>query len=890
MRKPNILKMMLLPLVVFLLACSSQRSPAALTQEHPSEGGSGAPAVSLSASSLTFPTQTVGTTSGPQPLTFSNTGTAALTITSISAAGPFAQTNNCPLSSSTLAAGSNCTISVTFAPTASGAATGTLSVADNGSGSPRTVGLAGTGVAASPSVTLSPTSLTFASQVLGVASAPQTVTVSNSGNGALSISSITVTGAEGSEFAETNTCGASVDAGATCSINVIFTPSVAGAAAATVNVNDIAPNAPQTVSLSGTGLRNSLAVITNALSSTYVGFLYDGQLKATGGTPPYQWSVSSGQLPPGLSIDPGTGAISGSATGQGSFSLQVQARDSSSPPATSTKAFAINVLVPRDAYGGSPQLACPSGAASHFYAQKIQNRWWLCTPAGNAFWMQSAYVVDVTNSVAGLGISYANQAVAKYGDDNVTWGPQQNRRLLAWGFNSLGEYASAWTQATTPSSSWPGGTQPVPIPFVGMIDASFYTLTNAYGYANAPVKDLIGAISSSAYTGYRGVSPDIWDPNYQLWIDNCMRNDPATTQWINGTNNSYLIGFNVDDIDYLEGFGPGPDFDPVTNGVATADKITPNLAWLILVTPATQTSNSQFGLTYSDTTVYSKQALMNFLTQRYETIAALDLAWGAAYTTFGLGTGLNIGTGLLDEVGLSPWIPKDYINLSDGTSALQQDLSDFLLMHMQKYFSLIKSEVNLRAPGRLYLGPTTLGGWGAPPRRQILQAAASSLDAFVAGPIPAGVSDDQQRIDFVEQYFGDKPWLEWEGSVANPDSEMSAFAPGDTSAAQSSTQPQRGALYTSMLNSLINARATYGSYPVIGYKWWQFTDNPGQEMNWGLLTLRDNEYDGKAATIATGTDAWGYPTGGEVNNYEDFLDSVIGANQSVMPTLLSKSW
>src|SRR5438552_1473011 len=95
----------------------------------------------------------------PQTVTLSNTGTAPLTISGIALggtnAGDFGQTNNCPLSPSTLAASSSCTFNVTFTPTASGTCAASLTVTDNASGSPQTVSLTGTGTA--PAVSLSPT-------------------------------------------------------------------------------------------------------------------------------------------------------------------------------------------------------------------------------------------------------------------------------------------------------------------------------------------------------------------------------------------------------------------------------------------------------------------------------------------------------------------------------------------------------------------------------------------------------------------------------------------------------------------------------------------------------------------------------------------------------------
>src|SRR3989454_4452372 len=109
-------------------------------------GTGGSPLASFSPTSLAFPSQTVGTASGAQAVTLSNSGSAALSITSIAVtgtnSGDFGQTNNC---GSSLAAGSSCAINVTFTPTATGTRSGTLTVTDNASNSPQTVSLTGTG-------------------------------------------------------------------------------------------------------------------------------------------------------------------------------------------------------------------------------------------------------------------------------------------------------------------------------------------------------------------------------------------------------------------------------------------------------------------------------------------------------------------------------------------------------------------------------------------------------------------------------------------------------------------------------------------------------------------------------------------------------------------------
>ena len=108
-------------------------------------------------------------------------------------------------------------------------------------------------VTTSPAASLSPTSLTFASQTVGATSAAQTITLNNTGNAALSITSIALTGTNPSDFAQTNTCGSSVAAGANCTISVTFTPTASGTRTAAVTLTDNATGSPQTVSLTGTG-------------------------------------------------------------------------------------------------------------------------------------------------------------------------------------------------------------------------------------------------------------------------------------------------------------------------------------------------------------------------------------------------------------------------------------------------------------------------------------------------------------------------------------------------------------------------------------------------------------------------------------------------------------
>jgi hypothetical protein len=99
-----------------------------------------------------------------------------------------------------------------------------------------------------PAVTLSSSTLDFGNQATGVASAPKSVTLTNTGGSALAIASITLSGANSSDFTQSNNCGSSVASSASCTINVVFTPSASGARAASVSIADNATGTPHTPS------------------------------------------------------------------------------------------------------------------------------------------------------------------------------------------------------------------------------------------------------------------------------------------------------------------------------------------------------------------------------------------------------------------------------------------------------------------------------------------------------------------------------------------------------------------------------------------------------------------------------------------------------------------
>jgi hypothetical protein len=106
---------------------------------------------------------------------------------------------------------------------------------------------------------------------VGTSSASKPVTLTNTGNGTLTITSITLAGADPTDFSQTNTCGSSVAAGASCTINVTFKPTAKNSRTASVSIADNAAGSPQTVSLKGTGTVVKLSATSLNFGSVQVG-------------------------------------------------------------------------------------------------------------------------------------------------------------------------------------------------------------------------------------------------------------------------------------------------------------------------------------------------------------------------------------------------------------------------------------------------------------------------------------------------------------------------------------------------------------------------------------------------------------------------------------------
>lgn len=236
-------------------------------------GIASAPIAAILPPAVDFGTVTVGTIIGTQIVTLSNTGNAALDISSITLAGTnpadfaivTAGTSPCSTPGGSVATHGFCTIGVQFAPLTAGAKSASLTFADNAAASPQAVPLTGTALTP-PAIQITPSSLTFAAQPVGTKSAPLQVSIANTGQNPLAINSVSIAGTNAADFTETNNCPPSLAVNAGCVASVVFQPASPGMVGAWLRIDDNAAGSPHNVALTATATQPHITLSAPAVN------------------------------------------------------------------------------------------------------------------------------------------------------------------------------------------------------------------------------------------------------------------------------------------------------------------------------------------------------------------------------------------------------------------------------------------------------------------------------------------------------------------------------------------------------------------------------------------------------------------------------------------------
>src|SRR4051794_17261549 len=278
----------------------------------------GGASASVSAGTLDFG-DVPGTPPVKKTLTYANTGSVPITVSSVAVSGADASAfdvqNNCPAAPATLDVGARCTIDVTFTPQPGAASAATLTIADDTPAATRNIALKGSNLGvltvASPAP---PTALAFDNQAVNSASPENNVVIGNTGTGPLTVASATLTGASATHYElGTNGCATPVAPDGGCEIGVVFAPTTTGSKSATLRVTD-SNGTVVNVPLSGTGMagdttpptvgtRSPAANATGEAVATNVTAAFSEAVQGISGTTFALQSAAGAAVPAAVSYD-----------------------------------------------------------------------------------------------------------------------------------------------------------------------------------------------------------------------------------------------------------------------------------------------------------------------------------------------------------------------------------------------------------------------------------------------------------------------------------------------------------------------------------------------------------------------------------------------------------
>jgi hypothetical protein len=278
-----------------------------------------------------------------------------------------------------------------------------------------------------PTISISPSAVTFPSQDVGTTSLAQTVTVTNTGTSSVFFNAETQGGANAADFLDLNSqcIGVTIAPGASCALTLQFRPSATGTRTGTIALTDNAAGSPQIINLTGTGTSTAgptpMTVDTFglnctagacALGDTIVNNFYFSQMGVQGDTtPPYTWTLAGGALPAGVTLAP-SGQITGSPTTAGVSTFTLSATDSTGK--TASQQFSINVTSPPPlGPAGCPKIGGqPNSASAQMTGAAIGGK----TPSGQA-------VLDESRVTTCGGYSILNASIngVNLPDGTVMW-------------------------------------------------------------------------------------------------------------------------------------------------------------------------------------------------------------------------------------------------------------------------------------------------------------------------------------------------------------------------------------------------------------------------------------------------------------------------------------
>jgi len=451
----------------------------------------------------------------------------------------------------------------------------------------------------------------------------------------------------------------------------------------------------------------------------------------------------------------------------------------------------------------------------------------------------------------------------KFGSSRAKWYENFMGQMQKAGFNMSAGYFSD-VPLFSPSKSGEIFIKPE-LPFVAWyhaLEAGMYAKTHRKpGLFDSPIKDILDGCQYGRDYIHGRNQGDIFDPQFE---QACKALSENTAKHIR--NNPWFIGYILEETDFLFAFARARDQFLLGWGV------------LASLPQQEQSSRGEFGLPkFTDTKNYTKHAMRDWLKARYGTIEKLNAAWGSDYTTWdATPEGYGKGKGLLDEDGKlgAKWLGARH-TAKGANPACYKDLSDFVPVYVERLHKIESEYLRKADPQHLIIGckvPADLDEY---------KAMAPYVD-LLRGLPPQGATGDLAKPGMLAVYL-----------AADDDSSMHIYYDGTAKQPRvpyrdpgyPKTQEEKGRMYRERLLQGWSYSPDDGkTFPMVLVSFWAWAENASEKRNWGVVSLKDNLYDGKEAT-RKGADGKAGTWDDEDRDYGDCVTGMRAAHQELLGML-----
>ena len=451
----------------------------------------------------------------------------------------------------------------------------------------------------------------------------------------------------------------------------------------------------------------------------------------------------------------------------------------------------------------------------------------------------------------------------KFGGSRAKWYEHFMKQMGKVGFNMSAGYFSD-VPLFSPSRTGDVFIKPE-LPFiawyhaleVGMCAKSF----RKPGLFDSPIKDILDGCQYGRDYIHGRQQGDVFDPQFEKACEIMSRQQASRIR-----NNPWFIGYILEETDFLFAFARARDQFLLGWGV------------LVSLPNQMQSSRGETGLPkFSDTKNYTKHAMRDGLKAKYGTIEKLNEAWGSDYTGWdATEAGYGKGKGLLDEDGKlgAKWLGARH-TAKGASPNCYKDLSDFIPVYVERLHKVESEYLRKADPNHLIIGckvPSDLDEY---------RAMARYVD-MIRGLPPKGAEGEFVKPGLLAVYLS-----------ADEDSSMHAYYDGTVKQARTpwrdprgiiKTQSEKARKYQEMLREGWNYTPDGKTYPLVLVSYWSWAEDANEKRNWGVVSLKDNLYDGKEAT-KLGADGKPGTWDDEDRDYGDCVTGMKAAHDEMLNLL-----